>query len=69
MISSVGGITDVLAQKATSMQSANIATQIGVAVLKQIMDRQKTNGDAMVQLIQQTTAQQLAATGHIDIRA
>lgn len=67
-ISSVSSTTDSLAAAASNLQSGNIARQISVAVMKQVLDGQKQQGEALVQMIQNTPS--LDGTGSIlDIRA
>jgi hypothetical protein len=51
-ISGVSDITSSLSQQASLMQGNKVQQQIGVAILKQTMDQQKTAGEAIVKMIQ-----------------
>jgi hypothetical protein len=69
MASTIGSTSDYIAREATAMKSTSAQQQIGAAVLRSIMDQQKTSGEALVKMIQQGAVNQFASTGHIDIRA
>jgi len=61
-------LIDSLASQAVSMQSGNVATQISSAVLKNILDAQKQQGEALVAMISQSPS--LDGTGQlIDVLA
>ncbi|MBE0697497.1 MAG: YjfB family protein [Anaerolineaceae bacterium] len=67
----VGAVSDInsqLIQQATSMAGGRVQQEISSAVLKGILDQQKTAGQAIVQMIQNSSS--LTGTGRvIDIRA
>jgi hypothetical protein len=59
-------MTDNLATMATNLQSNNMSLQFGTAVMKNILDSQKQQGEALVRMINQTPS--LNGTGtRIDI--
>ena len=61
-------MADGLASMATGMQGENLSLQISTAVMKKVLDSQKTQGDALVAMINNTPS--LTGTGStVDIRA
>jgi hypothetical protein len=57
-----------LASQATQMQASAIQQQLSVAVLKNTLDNQKQQGNALVEMIRQTPS--VSGTGSlIDVRA
>ena len=47
-------MSSMLASWATEMKGASVASQIGVAVMKQVLDQQQQAGEAIIQMMQQT---------------
>lgn len=47
-------MSSLLANWATEMKGASVASQIGVAVMKQVLDQQQQAGEAIIQMMQQT---------------
>jgi hypothetical protein len=47
-------MSSALINQATAMSSGKVQQQIQTAVLKQAMDQQKTQGEALVRMIQST---------------
>jgi hypothetical protein len=56
-----------MASMATNMKSDNVGGEIGAAILKQIMDMQKMQGEALVKMMQQTPSPDLAVGGMLDV--
>ncbi len=61
-VSGVSNLSSFIPQEAAGTKAAKVQQQIQTSVLKSIMDQQKTAGQSIVQMIQNTTP------GHIDIR-
>ncbi len=61
-VSAVGDLLSFLPQQATGLKAGQVQQQIQVAVMKAVMDQQKTSGEAIARMIQSTTP------GGIDIR-
>ena len=59
------GVTS-LARVATQMQDMEFGLQLSAAVTKQLMEQQKRQGQALVEMVQQTN---IVQDGHIDIYA
>lgn len=60
-------MNDGLANLATNMQSNSMGLQLSTTILKNVMDNQKQQGQALVKMINSTPS--LDGTGaHIDIR-
>lgn len=65
-ISSVGSDTATLAATATGLKAGEVMNQIATAVLKQAQDIERQQAQALIQMMQQTTA---AARGGVDVYA
>ncbi len=50
-ISTVNSMENSLANMATGMQGGRVQSEIGFAILKQILDNQKMQGQALVKMI------------------
>jgi len=53
-ISGISSFNDVLATQATEMKASQVGQQISAAVLKEVLDQQKQQGNLLVQMIRQT---------------
>jgi hypothetical protein len=62
-------MSNTLASWATEMKGSNLASQIGVAVMKQIMDQQKQQGEAIIQMMQQTPRPAGSSGSVVDVYA
>jgi len=59
----INSIENSLATLATSQQAGNVQQQIGSAVLKQLMDNQKMQAEALIKMINATHPPSLDGTG------
>lgn len=59
-------ISTSIAQMAMSMKSQDLNLQISAAVAKQAIEQQKREGQAIVEMVQQTN---IVQNGHVDIYA
>lgn len=64
-VSSVNSMESSLAAAATAMQSTKIPREIGYSVLKQIMDSQAAQAQALVQMIDNGPTPTLDGTGQV----
>ncbi|MBL8057450.1 MAG: YjfB family protein [Anaerolineales bacterium] len=55
-----------MAESASALKSGQIQSQVAVAVLKQVQDTERAQAEALLRMIQQTTA---AARGGVDVYA
>jgi len=67
-ISGASDFSSSLAAQALNMKSSSIQRSIQTAVLKQILDQQKSANDALVRMIQEPDLLKLTG-GLIDLRA
>jgi hypothetical protein len=73
-VSAISGLSmyDSLAGQATSVATSQAREQIGMAVMKQIIDQNKQQGEAIVEMIQAGSPASLASEGlgqNVDVYA
>lgn len=65
-VSSVSASPNALASAASDLKAGQVGMQISVAVAKQIQDTERMQAEALIRMMQQTTA---AARGGVDVYA
>jgi hypothetical protein len=63
---SAAGFSNAIAGMASALQAERTQMQLGAAVLNQVLDSQQQQAQAIVRMIQQSTA---AARGGVDVYA
>jgi hypothetical protein len=63
---SAAGLSNAIAGMASALQAERTQMQLGAAVLNQVLDSQQQQAQAIVRMIQQSTA---AARGGVDVYA
>ena len=62
-------MSSMMASWATEMKGATVASQIGVAVMKQVLDQQRQQGEAILQMMQQTPHPEGSTGSVLDVYA